>query len=78
MNEIINVTLNDNHEPVVSARQLHEALDVKTQYTKWFERMADYGFIENQDYMTISQKRLTAQRNETTFTDHIIKLDMAK
>ena len=78
MNEIINVTLNDNHEPVVSGRQLHEALDVKTQYTKWFERMADYGFIENQDYMTISQKRLTAQRNETTFTDHIIKLDMAK
>ena len=78
MNELINVTLNDNHEPVVSARQLHEALDVKTQYTKWFERMADYGFIENQDYMTISQKRLTAQRNETTFTDHIIKLDMAK
>lgn len=78
MNEIINVTLNDNHEPVVSARQLHEALDVKTQYTKWFERMADYGFIENQDYMTISQKRLTAQRNETTFTDHVIKLDMAK
>ena len=78
MNELIEVTLNDNHEPVISGRQLHEALDVKTQYTKWFERMADYGFIENQDYMTISQKRLTAQRNETTFTDHIIKLDMAK
>lgn len=47
MNEIINVTLNDNHEPVVSARQLHEALEVKTPYDKWFPRMAEYGFTEN-------------------------------
>ena len=31
MNELINVTLNDNHEPVVSGRQLHEALEVKTR-----------------------------------------------
>lgn len=25
MNELITVTLNDSHEPVVSGRQLHEA-----------------------------------------------------
>lgn len=28
MNELINVTLNENHEPVISARQLHTALGV--------------------------------------------------
>lgn len=33
MHEIINVNLNDNHEPVVSGRQLHEALGVKTPYS---------------------------------------------
>jgi len=78
MNELINVTLNDNQEPIVSGRQLHQVLGVKTQYTKWFERMTEYGFAENQDYLAISQKRLTAQQNETTFKDHVLKLDMAK
>jgi anti-repressor protein len=78
MDEIINVTLNDNHEPVVSGRQLHEALDVKTRYNDWFNRMTEYGFIENQDYLAITQKRVTAQGNSTNQVDHIIKLDMAK
>lgn len=78
MNELINVTLNDNHEPVVSGRKLHKALDVKTRYNDWFNRMTEYGFIENQDYLAITQKRVTAQGNSTNQVDHIIKLDMAK
>lgn len=78
MNELINVTLNDNHEPVVSGRQLHEALEVKTRYNDWFNRMTEYGFIENQDYRAITQKRVTAQGNSTNQVDHVIKLDMAK
>lgn len=78
MNELIEVTLNDNHEPVISGRQLHEALDVKTRYNDWFNRMTEYGFIENQDYLAITQKRVTAQGNSTNQVDHIIKLDMAK
>ena len=78
MNELINVTLNDNHEPVISGRQLHEALEVKTRYNDWFNRMTEYGFIENQDYLAITQKRVTAQGNSTNQVEHIIKLDMAK
>ena len=74
MNEIINVTLNDNHEPVVSARQLHEALEVKTPYDKWFPRMAEYGFTENEDFSTFLSQSTGGRRA----TDHIIKLDMAK
>lgn len=34
MNNLITVTLNDNQEPVVSGRDLHKALEIKTQYTK--------------------------------------------
>lgn len=40
--------------------------------------MCEYGFTENIDYRTISQKRLTAQGNETTYTDHEITIEMAK
>ena len=78
MNEVIKVTVNENHEPIVSGRQLHEALGVKTRYNDWFNRMTEYGFIENQDYLAITQKRVTAQGNSTNQVDHIIKLDMAK
>lgn len=77
MNELINVTLNDNQEPVVSARHLHWALGVKTEYRKWFGRMAEYGFEENQDFSRVTQKCPTPGGLQTT-TDHIIKLDMAK
>ncbi|HGN4732224.1 TPA: phage antirepressor KilAC domain-containing protein [Streptococcus pyogenes] len=78
MNHLINVTLNENQEPVVSGRDLHKVLEIKTQYTKWLERMSEYGFVENEDFMAISQKRLTAQGNQTEYTDHVLKLDMAK
>lgn len=77
MNELINVTLNENHEPVVSARQLHETLEVKTEYKKWFKRMAEYGFAENEDYLRVTQKCPTLGGLQD-MTDHIIKLDMAK
>ena len=74
MNELIEVTLNENHEPIVSGRQLHEALDVKTPYDKWFPRMAEYGFTENEDFSTFLSQSTGGRRA----TDHIIKLDMAK
>lgn len=77
MNELINVTLNDNHEPIVSGRQLHEALDVKTKYADWFNRMIDYGFAENQDFLLLKNEQQTGRGGHNK-VDHIIKLDMAK
>ena len=77
MNGLINVTLNDNHEPVVSGRQLHEALDVKTKYADWFNRMIDYGFAENQDFLLLKNEQQTGRGGHNR-VDHIIKLDMAK
>lgn len=35
MNHLINVTLNENQEPVVSARDLHKELKVKTRFSEW-------------------------------------------
>ena len=78
MNELINVTLNDSHEPVVSGRQLHEALGVKTRYDNWFNRMTEYGFTENQDYLVTSIFGHNSNGGRQNKVDHIIKLDMAK
>lgn len=74
MNEIININLNDNQEPVVSGRQLHEALGVNSRYTTWFERMTEYGFVEGQDFLPNLGKSTGGRQA----VDHIIKLDMAK
>ena len=78
MNELIEITLNDNHEPVVSGRQLHEALGVNSNYTTWFDRMTDYGFTLNQDYVLLSNFGNQTGRGGHNRVDHIIKLDMAK
>ena len=77
MNKLINVTLNDNHEPIVSGRQLHETLDVKTKYADWFNRMIDYGFAENQDFLLLKNEQQTGRGGHNK-VDHVIKLDMAK
>ena len=77
MNELINVTLNDNQEPVVSGRQLYEALEVKTPYSMWFDRMTDYGFTENQDFLLNNFVKQTGRGGHNK-VDHVIKLDMAK
>lgn len=80
MNELITTTQNDQGEIILSGRELHEFLEVKTQYTKWFERMTEYGFEVNEDFKLVSQKSLTNNPKNpyTEITDHHIKLDMAK
>ena len=77
MNNFINVTLNENQEPIVSGRQLHEALGVKTKYADWFNRMIEYGFTENQDFLLLKNEQQTGRGGHNK-VDHIIKLDMAK
>ncbi len=78
MNQLINITQNENNDSVVSGRELHEFLEVGTRYSIWFDRMVEYGFTENTDYLAIVQKRTTAQGNQTEYIDHALKLDMAK
>lgn len=78
MNELINITLNENHEPVVSARDLHKGLEVKSKYNDWLKRMLDYGFTEGTDFVAIAQKKVTAQGNQSEFIEHVFNLDSAK
>lgn len=77
MNELITITQNENNDQVVSGRELHEFLEVATPYTQWFERMVDYGFAENIDFIGLSQKSEKPQGGRP-IQDHALKLDMAK
>lgn len=80
MNELIPINYANADRPTVSGRALHNALEVKTPYTQWFERMTGYGFTENQDFLLVSQKSETNNPKNpwTTITDHQLTIDMAK
>ena len=79
MENLINVSVNESNEQIVSGRELYEFLEVKTRYNDWIERkIKKYEFIENIDFITITQKRVTVQGNEINYNEHILKLSMAK
>lgn len=50
MNELIRIT-EQNGRRAVSARELHHFLESRRDFSNWIkDRIAKYGFIENQDY----------------------------
>lgn len=79
MKDLIKIEVNENQEPIVNGRELYEALRVETRYDTWFNRMKEYGFIENVDY-TEFKEVVDAQKRARTYeqVNHAIKLDMAK
>lgn len=77
MDELIRINF-DSDCPTVSGRELHAALEVASNYTTWFKRMCEYGFMEGADFKAVFQKWNTAQGNETTQMDHQLTIDMAK
>lgn len=78
MKDLIKIEINENQEPIVNGRELYEVLGIKTPYTQWFDRMKEYGFIENIDFATVSQKCEIANGGYQEKINHAIKLDMAK
>ena len=78
MNEL-QIIVNENQEQTVSGRELHNFLEVETPYTKWFDRMIQYGFVGGEDY-TDKNVSVHSDKREREYTqiDHILKLDMAK
>lgn len=78
---LIKTVVNESNEIIVSGRELHEFLEVKSKYLDWFNRMIGYGFVENVDYVTInelSQKKEGSRIIERSIVNHALKLDMAK
>lgn len=77
MNELIKINYENAERPTVLGRDLHEVLGIKTEYKKWFERMTEYGFIENEDYVKVTQKCLTSYTGQN-MTNHQLTIEMAK
>lgn len=71
MNEIINVNADTQ---TVSARELHEKLNIESNFTTWFKRMCEYGFSEGADFFP-KMEESTGGRPATDFE---VSVDMAK
>lgn len=73
MEEIIKINY-DAEQPTVSARELHEGLEIKSNFTTWFDRMCEYGFEAEKDFFP-KMEESTGGRPATDFE---ISVDMAK
>ncbi len=67
----------------VNARELHTFLQNKRQFSDWIkQRIAEYDFVENQDFVIISQicetMTKSGERRATTKNEYYITLDIAK
>jgi len=78
MNELIKVQHNEDGTVAVSGRELHEFLEIKTQYSTWFNNMKKYDLVENRDYVAVIKKIITAQGNESSYIDHALTIETAK
>ena len=74
MNELINVK-NENGELLLSARELHKGLEVKSRFNDWINnRIKKYDLIEDIDYTKIL---VECNRGQNVY-DFVLKIDCAK
>lgn len=76
MNELIKIDYS-GEKPAVSARDLHEFLEVETRFNDWFPRMCEYGFTEGEDYCSFLSNRVDGLAGKPR-KDAAISIDMAK
>ena len=75
MNDLLRVNY-DTDQPTVSARDLHEKLNIRTAFKDWFPRMCEYGFEEGKDFC--SKMSETSSKGGRPSKDADISIDMAK
>lgn len=73
MNELIKINY-DTEQPTVSARDLHNGLEVKTAFKDWFPRMTGYGFEDGKDFSSKMSKSTGGRPS----VDYEVSVDMAK
>ncbi len=82
MGELVPLKVTSNSDRVtVSARELHDALQIQTKFKDWFPRMAEYGFTEGEDFnpLKFEQVQIEGNRQVTReVKDYQITLEMAK
>ena len=81
MNELLKINTIDSERITVSARDLYEFLEATERFNSWFDRMKQYGLVENTDYTT--EKKLTEVPNNggvqiRELDDYQLTIDTAK
>ena len=77
MNDLIKIEktqINGAEINSVNARDLHNFLNVKSDFATWIKRQLD-GFIEDYDYIRLHKK---VEANNATQIDYILTLDASK
>lgn len=80
MNELLKINY-EAEQPTVSARDLHEALEINTRFNDWFSRMAEYGFENGVDFNLLKNEKVRLEGNREVkrdIMDYQISIDMAK
>lgn len=75
MNSLIRINY-ETDQPTVSARDLHEGLEIGTRFNDWFPRMVDYGFEDGKDFYSKMSKTPTTGGRPPV--DYEVSTDMAK
>lgn len=65
----------DEDRITLSARELHEFLEVGTEFRHWFPRMCEYGFVEGTDFSPVI---FDHPQNKQPTKDYQITIEMAK
>ncbi|WP_102981442.1 antA/AntB antirepressor family protein [Chryseobacterium scophthalmum] len=73
MKTLINIT-QQNGKRAVSARELHQFLEVKTDFKDWMPRMLEYGFEEGLDFSSF----LSESKGGRPAKDYVLTIDTAK
>ena len=77
---VFNGTIANETTLLVNARDLHTFLGVGKRFASWItERIAEYGFVENQDYILVSPNReIKGRGGDRRSKDYHLTLDTAK
>ncbi|EEI9681184.1 phage antirepressor Ant [Salmonella enterica] len=76
---VFNGSISNETTLLCNARDLHAFLEVGKRFASWItERLTEYGFIANQDYVIASQNREAKTRGGHNRKDYHLTLDTAK
>ncbi len=77
MNELIKISSNENGEQVVSARELHKGIGVKTRFSLWWEQNSSL-LIENEDFTSVVSTTVVNNGAKRQLQDYALTIDTAK
>jgi len=79
MENLIKIQQSEGGKQVVSARELHEFLESKQDFSNWIKRrIKKYGFVENEEYSLLNNSVEQTGRGGHNLIEYAITLDMAK